>query len=43
LVKDPSGRKGFSCKPTWMWASIMDDTRKSSFWAVDYFLSLIRH
>jgi len=32
-----SFRKGFSCKPTWMWASITDDTRKSSFWAVDYF------
>jgi len=30
-------RKGFSCKPTGMWASIMGDTRKSSFWAVDYF------
>jgi len=32
-----SFRKGFSCKPTWMWASIRDDTRKSSFSAVDYF------
>jgi hypothetical protein len=29
--------KGFSCKPTWMWASIKDDTRKSSFFVVDYF------
>jgi len=35
-IAQKSFRKGFSCKPTGKWASITDDTHKSSFSVIDF-------